>query len=337
MHLRRAFTLIELLVVVAIIGIMVALLFPALQAAREAARRASCQNNIKQLGLAVHFYHDLHKQLPPLYTNSQKATFTTQFGLETYSWRALILSFMEEHSLYDSINVTELATHATNRAAIDQVIPMFSCPSTPRSSLTARGLWHGRSQFDEILQAAVTDYNGSAGYVEAGITSRQRVCDPSVTLHYWEESWIPGVFGEVLYGKLVWDPPTVRKVNFAQITDGLSHTVLVLERAGLPDQYFEGGAKVEPHEPPKYRTWGNVGLWAISGSENLNQIYHQTDSPLVNFDNMLGLYSFHPGGVHIALADGSVHFMADSVNTSLVLALVSRVGSEVVDLSGLQN
>ena len=82
----------------------------------------------------------------------------------------------------------------------------------------------------------------------------------------------------------------MRKINFGQITDGLSHTALILERAGLPDQYFEGGAKFEPHDPPQYRTWGNVGLWAISGCEQFNQIYRQTGKPLVNFDNMLGLY-----------------------------------------------
>lgn len=187
-----------------------------------------------------------------------------------------------------------------------------------------------------MLSAATTDYNGCSGYVEAGITSRQDVCDPSRTDYFWEETFVPGVWGEVIYAGAVWDPPSVRKINFAQITDGLSHTALILERAGLPDQYFDGGAKFELHDPPQYRTWANVGLWAISGYEQFNQIYHQTDKPLVNYDNMLGLYSFHPGGVHLAMADGSMHFVKDSVDTPIMLALISREGGEVVDLSAIQ-
>jgi prepilin-type N-terminal cleavage/methylation domain-containing protein/prepilin-type processing-associated H-X9-DG protein len=332
---RKAFTLVELLVVIAIIGILVALLLPAIQAAREAARRASCQNNIKQLALAVHGYHDVHKELPPLYTNSRTAKFALSFGLETYAWRTLILPHIEEQSLHDALIFTEYATHANNQAPINRAVASFTCPSTPRTSSAARGLWHGRSQFDEALTAAETDYNGSAGYVEAGITSRQSICDPSVTQHFWDEAWTPGVFGEVVHGKAVWELPSVRKINFGKITDGLSHTAMILERAGLPDQHFENGQKLEPHDPPQFRTWGNVGLWAISGCEQFNQIYHQTDKPLVNFDNMVGLYSFHPGGAHVALADGSVQFLGDSVDTDLILAMVSRAGSEVVDLSNL--
>ena len=244
MRHRQAFTLVELLVVIAIIGILVALLLPAVQAAREASRRASCQNNIKQLALAVHAYHDAHKALPPLYTNIPNAKFTTQFGLNTYSWRTLLLPYIEEQPLHAAISFAVNATDASNQVAINHVISAFSCPSTPRSASAARGLWHGRSQFDEALTAATTDYNGTAGFVEMGVTSRQLICDPSITQYFWQEVWTPGIFGEVIYGKVIWDAPTVRKVNFSHVTDGLSNTMLLLERAGLPNQYFEGGANL---------------------------------------------------------------------------------------------
>lgn len=336
MNDRKAFTLVELLIVIAIIGMLVALLLPAIQAAREAARRTSCQSNLKQLALAVHAYHDVHHELPPLYTVSSKAAFSLSFGLETFSWRSLILPHVEEQALRDAINFAEVATHPSNQAAANRQVSIFVCPSVWRSSGTARGLWKGRSQFDEALAAATADYNGSAGYVEAGVTSRQLICNPSVTVHFWDEAFTPGVFGEVRHGSTVFDMPTVRKARFNQITDGLSHTAMVLERAGLPDQHFEGGQKTEPHEPPQYRTWGNVGLWAISGCEQFNQVYHQTDKPLINFDNMVGLYSFHPGGAHVALADGSVQFLSDVTEAKNILAMVSRSGGETIELATFQ-
>jgi prepilin-type N-terminal cleavage/methylation domain-containing protein len=267
-RLLHGFALVELLVVIAIIGVLVALLLPAIQAAREAARRAQCQNNIRQLALAVHGHHDLHKELPPLYTAGRNAKFALAFGLETYSWRALILTYVEEQSVQNALNFAESSTHASNQTAINRAVEVFFCPSAPRTSSIVRGLWKGRSQFDETLTAAPADYNGSGGYVEAGVTSRQSICDPSTTQHFWEESLVPGVFGEVVYGKAVWEPPKVWKTSFRQITDGLSQTALILERAGLPDQYFEGGAKLEPHEPPQYRTWGNVGLWRSAAASS---------------------------------------------------------------------
>jgi prepilin-type N-terminal cleavage/methylation domain-containing protein len=328
---RNAFTLIELLIVIAIVGVLVALLLPAIQAAREAGRRVNCQNHVKQLALAVHAYHDALKMLPPLYTPATTAKFTANFGLETHSWRTLALRFIEEKPLFDRIDFTKTATHADNQQSINHSISLFNCPSTPRTERLARGLWHGRSQFDEALVAATADYNGSAGYIEAGLASRELICDPSRTITYWERNLFAGAWGEVVYGEAVWDPPTVRKVNFKRITDGLSHTALILERAGLPDQHYDGDDKCAPHDPPTNRTWGNVGLWAVSGLERFNYIYHQTDVGLVNIDNLLGLYAFHPGGAHAALADGAVRFLANSTESEVVMALVSRDGGEVLN------
>jgi prepilin-type processing-associated H-X9-DG protein len=284
----------------------------------------------------VHTYHDAYNELPPLYTIAQNVKSTLSFGLETHSWRTLILPYIEEQALRDTITLSEAATHATNQPAASRSISVFICPSTQRAGSLIRGLWHGRSQFDETLIAARADYNGSGGHVEAGVTSRQSICEPSITFHFWEESFVSGAFGEVIFGKAVWELPTVRKVKLSHITDGLSQTALVLERAGLPDQYFEGGAKFEPHEPPAYRTWGNVGLWAISGCEQFNQVYHQTGKPLVDFDNMLGLFSFHPGGAHVAFADGSVQFITDATADDTILALISRDGGELTNFDRIR-
>ena len=311
---RNAFTLIELLVVIAIIGVLVALLLPAIQAAREAARRASCQNNLKQLALGVHAYHDAYKSLPSLYNGRQEPRTGVSFGLDTFSWQTMILPYIEEQNLRQLFDYRLRATDLDSQPAVNQLLPVTSCPSTPRSTLIARGLWASRGKFNETLMAATTDYASSEGYL-TGL-----VC-------------IPGAWGELVPGESYWTTPTVRKVSFTHIADGLSKTTLILERACLPDHYFESGRKVELHDPPKFRTWGNVGLWAISAETLLNHLQIEGDTPIVNGDNLHGLYSFHPGGAQVVFVDGSVQFIHDSIDTKSMLRAVLREGGEMVDPS----
>jgi prepilin-type processing-associated H-X9-DG protein len=130
--------------------------------------------------------------------------------------------------------------------------------------------------------------------------------------------------------------PRIRKVEFTHITDGLTNTTAILERAGLPDHYSKGGTRFEPHDPPAFRTWGNVGLWAISAEMLLNHLQPEAGAPIVNHDNLHGLYSFHPGGTHVAFYDGSVHFLRESIETATMLALITREGGELVDVGALQ-
>jgi prepilin-type N-terminal cleavage/methylation domain-containing protein/prepilin-type processing-associated H-X9-DG protein len=312
---RNAFTLIELLVVIAIIGVLVALLLPAIQAARESARRTSCQNNLKQLALGVHSYHDAYQALPSLYNGRQEPRTGVSFGLDTFSWQTMILPYIEEQNLRKLFDYRLRATDLANQPAVNELLPITSCPSTPRSTLIARGLWSSRGKLNETLTAATTDYSSSEGYLEGLVDC------------------IPGAWGELVPGETYWTAPTVRRVSFVHITDGLSKTTLILERAGLPDHYFESGRKIEPHDPPKFRTWGNVGLWAISAETLLNHLQIETGVPAVNGDNLHGLYSFHPGGAQVAFVDGSVQFIQDSMDAKTMLALVSREGGEVVDPS----
>jgi prepilin-type N-terminal cleavage/methylation domain-containing protein/prepilin-type processing-associated H-X9-DG protein len=314
---RKAFTLVELLIVVAIIGVLVALLVPAVQAAREAARRASCQNNLKQLGLGVHEYHDVHEVLPSLYNGPQKILRSVSFGLDTFSWQTVILPFVEETDLQERIDFTRLATDPMNQSAINQLFPIARCPSTPRASAIARGLWYDRGQFNEKLTAATSDYGSSGGY-----TNGLQDC-------------VHGSWAEVEFGETEW-LPRVPKIKLADITDGLSKTTLILERAGLPDRHFNSGNTVEPHDPPRFRTWGNVGLWAISAETLVHYLQEQPGVPIVNGDNLHGVFSFHPGGAHVAFADGSVQFVRDTISSKTLFALITRAGGEVVDLHSIQ-
>jgi prepilin-type N-terminal cleavage/methylation domain-containing protein/prepilin-type processing-associated H-X9-DG protein len=309
---RHGFTLIELLVVVAIIGVLVALLVPAVQAARESARRTTCTSNLKQLALGVHGYHDTYGSMPRLYNGPQEPRTGVSFGLDTYSWQTMILPYIEERNLRELFNYQLRATDAGSQPAINQQLAITTCPSTPRTAVIARGLWIGRGKFEESLTAATTDYASSEGVLQG------RDC-------------LAGAWGELVGGESYWDAPTVRKVSFKNNTDGLSKTTLILERAGLPDHYFESGRKVEPHDPPKFRTWGNVGLWAISAESLLNHVQIEDGTPIVGGDNLHGLYSFHPGGAHVTLVDGSVQFAPDSSDTKAMVALITREGGDQAD------
>lgn len=317
LNFRSGFTLVELLIVIAIISALVALLLPAVQAARESARRATCENNLKQYLLGVHSYHEAHHLLPPLYNGPQKLTRGATIGLDTFSWQTMVLPYIEQGALQKEFDYTRYATDVVNQSGVTKLLLIASCPSTPRTSLVARGLWFERGQFNEKLSAATTDYASSEGYLDGLVDC------------------VPGAWGELVPGSGYFDSPKVRKVGFAQITDGLSNTTLILERAGLPDHYFASGTKFEPHEPPTFRTWGNVGLWAISAEMLLNHLQLDTGMPVVNGDNLHGLYSFHPNGVDVAFADNSVRFIGASIDAKVMLALVSRDGDEVIDHSAI--
>lgn len=315
MRRREAFTLVELLIVVAIIGVLVALLLPAVQSAREAARRTTCINNLKQLTLGVHGYHDARHVLPPLY-NGRLDWRSVSFGLETFSWRAEILPFIEQRELFKQFDYAQYATDAKSQAAVNVSLTVMSCPSTPRSAPTARGLWFGRSQFNEALTAATTDYTSSEGYIEGA-------------------DCITGSWGEVVRGE-PGDPLTLRAIGFGDVTDGLSNTTLVIEQAALPNHFFQRGAMFEPHEPPQFRTWGNVGLWAISAETLRNHLKVVEGEPIVNGDNLHGMYSFHPAGAHAAFADGSVRLISETIDVKIMLALITRDGQETASQGDLR-
>jgi prepilin-type processing-associated H-X9-DG protein len=226
----------------------------------------------------------------------------------------MILPYVEEQLIQREIDYTKSATDAANQPGMNRVFAMANCPSTPRTSALAHGLWFGRAEFNETLSAAVTDYASSEGFVD-GLDC------------------IAGAWGQIVRGVGYWDAPTLKKVKFADITDGSAKTTLILERTGLPDHYFDSGRTIEPHQPPQYRTWGNVGLWAISAERLMNDLQIQTGVPIIGGDNLHGLYSFHPGGAHVALVDGSVQFIHDSIDTNVMFALITRSGGETVDLS----
>lgn len=203
---RRAFTLVELLVVIAIIGLLVALLLPAVQAAREAARRMSCQNNLRQMGIGLHNYHDTLKSFPigaleMRYLRNRDGSLKYPNGVQI-AWSALLLPFVEQTPLHDTIDFGKGYDSPENAVAAAQVLSVYICPSVSHDAL----LVHNR---------AVIDYGGIYG---ERITSRN---DPPK--------------GTMLY---------TRAITIADITDGTSNTLIISEDSAWKDGQWINGLNI---------------------------------------------------------------------------------------------
>jgi len=274
----RGFTLIELLVVIAIIAILVALLLPAVQQAREAARRSSCKNNLKQIGLALHNYHDTHNVLPPMVvrnvfdehigTNTDNPS---EENVENWGWQAFLLPFIEQGPLYDAAGIGQgrfLQAEENNRATV--VITTYRCPSDP-------GPARGRQRF--LTSGAGSNYgaiNSHRNGAWAGGTS--------ATGAFWANS----------------------DTRFRNITDGLSNTMAVGE---CTDQLRGVQMFLKAWAGCKKGNGGNcLDDVALSGRWPMN------DTTTTNVDRRAeALSSQHKGGAQILLFDGSVRFLSENV------------------------
>jgi len=266
---RSGFTLVELLVVITIIGILIALLLPAVQAAREAARRMQCSNNLKQMGLAIHNYMSSHREYFP-----SGSPGPGKHGLFTH-----MLPFLEQKTVYDDI---DWSVYPNESGHFYTQIPPYVCPTYPHPAVN-RDLdpwWHN---------GAMTTYQGVGGVILSG--SQAVVVSPSGDMPY------NGIFG---YG-------IVHRVS--DVTDGLSNTLAMGE-------YVHKSPNAA--QPGKVRAWIMGAPTTYSGSYafkvvelNVNSGVH-TEIPGVPFTH-LPLGSYHPGGANFLVADGSVHFLSESV------------------------
>jgi prepilin-type N-terminal cleavage/methylation domain-containing protein/prepilin-type processing-associated H-X9-DG protein len=337
----RGFTLVELLVVIAIIGILIALLLPAVQAAREAARRTQCNNNLKQLGLAIHNYHDINKKLVPRVAGPLTPNNAYLNGL------VRTLPFIEQQVVYDRINRIETYNGTVygpwganpwnaNYVPYQTRIPAFLCPSDPQSGVAASG------------QVGRCSYHLSCGDYAS----------------WWGEPTIRGAFKVgVLYAS--WSSWYSGMDGFAGITDGLSRTVAISER-GIPDSTTQGTitTDVAINQPTaanntpttaspiacmataggsnRYKVstgnWGPGSFsygWQGRNAEISTIMPPNSPSCAMYADDwnavMFTATSYHPGGVNALFLDGSVTFIGDNINTgnlalSPVISGPSRYG-----------
>ncbi|QDV32990.1 DUF1559 domain-containing protein [Tautonia plasticadhaerens] len=315
----RGFTLIELLVVIAIIGVLIALLLPAVQSAREAARRAQCTNNLKQIGIAMHNYADTHGGLPPTaFAKGPSGSFppaARQPNLEQFGgWGVQILGFIEQPQVYHAYNFDWGFHMDPNQTAVRTVMSVYLCPSTPDSGTTVPGVvrFSGNSGTpDPQLSAAPGDYFTARSYVDPWYT------DPRIEHN----------------GAL----DSSKHTPFARIRDGLSNTMLAYECAGKPDYYVENRL-VRPNDPTT--AWFSHGAWA--GFMNMRIVSfiggeYEYDGPcVINCHNgWNAVYSFHPGGVNMLACDGSVRFIKETAAKSVIKSYVSRAEGEVISADQL--
>jgi len=299
MRSRRSsgFTLVELLVVIAIIGVLVALLLPAVQAAREAARASSCKNNLRQLGVALHNYHDTMNRFP-----SGWCTLPEESGSHSHDevapgwgWTVSLLPFMEQNNLYNSLHHHEHIDADENQAARETIIKTLICPSDPADKTFTIGGGGGHDHEDD---------GGHAHSVDEG-----------TPLFLVSKSNYPGVFGT----NEIEDAPAAgngaffmnSNLSMANFTDGLSNTFVVGERHSKRGGSLWQGIVEEANEP----------MARILGVAD-----HGPNSLEHHFEDFT---SAHPAGVQFLAGDGSVHRISNSIAIEVYRALCTRSGGEV--------
>lgn len=290
---RRAFTLIELLVVIAIIAVLIALLLPAVQQAREAARRSQCRNNVKQVMLAFHNYHDSNNGFPNRHSLSGTSL------VNGHGWGVKLLPFLEQAQLYANWNNSKSFFDVENQPVVMTPIAVYMCPSTPGNP---RVMDLGASGKPVTSQGIAGDY---VVFHQITATGSGATCSPCNTA-------APKTAGTV--------------TPIAAITDGTSNTIMMAEEAGRPD-YYIGRVKQASNAGLFNNTfWGG---WAAYQSVT-GQGWNAAATPAaggvyaMNRSNSQGVYSFHVGGAMFGLCDGSVRFISENIALSTLVALWTR-------------
>jgi len=305
---RVGFTLIELLVVIAIIAVLIGLLLPAVQKIREAAARMKCQNNLKQIGLALHNYQTTTGYFPPgalrSPTSGTVGPFYQKFGVTAnrvrHSWAIFILPYLEQESLHRGYNINADWASLANKPVIETPLTIFTCPTTPGGS----DRFNEKTVNGVFIRAAAGDYAPNNAY-GAALESAGFVD-------------IAALRNGVLQVNQSWSVPEVR--------DGTSNTSIIAECAGRPDLY-RAGMLVTVN--------GRLdGGWGDHENEYITHGYNAagTVSPgpcHTNCTNNNEVYSFHSGGANHVFGDGSVHFIRASMDIRLFVKFLTRSGDDL--------
>ncbi|MCA9079990.1 MAG: DUF1559 domain-containing protein [Planctomycetaceae bacterium] len=299
---NRGFTLIELLVVIAIIAILIALLLPAVQQAREAARRSQCKNNMRQLGLGLHNYHDTFNTFPPGWIGATAGAPDVE-GLNGFSWGTMTLPYIEQAPLYNQLNFNASIIDPANLPYLRRTIATFRCPSDPQPD--EWDIEEEGSPGTVLASLATANYVGVFGSGPAQPGGRD--------LHDCE-----GFVGQCTGNGLFFHNSKIGMRNF---TDGTSNSIIVGERMTRPR-----GATVDT-----FSTWsGAVPEGEEAFSRTLGIVDHPPNAGNHGTIHQDDFSSHHTGGAQFVLGDGHVRFVSENIDESVYQHLSTIAGGEVI-------
>ena len=321
---RRGITMVELLVSMVIVAIIVGITLPAIQSARESARRIQCQNNLRQILIATQSHHTAHGALPSFYNGTALSYPLREWDLfHMHSWRVPLLPYLEQSQLKEQLKWDALATAPENTSVAQTVVPTFICPSGGDPTVMGWGLRHesidvppGRIQEKDRYYVVRSDYDAMAGIQVLPDPFPGNTNVSSVEFVRW------GIWGWPVFDTGLTTGSQLsryRQGKFRDVSDGLSNTIAVVERSGKPIAMLNGKPNVTPGNPNADYP-GQVG-WSASNtfdwSINKNGIG-------VNESNSGGIFSFHPDGANVGIADGSVRFLSGSTDFKTLVKLYGR-------------
>jgi len=323
MTVRRAFTIIELLVVIVIIGMLIALLLPAVQAVRSAARKVSCQNKMKQLGIALHNYHDSHNVFPyATYIHLQEnGTTRIRCSMITH-----LLPFIEQSAIYDLYDFSANFQNARNRQARECPIPLLVCPESESPRICRKEV---ASADSDTKSFTVDDYASCPALKNVRVYN----------------SYESNVYKVLFDAGLITARTDLRSVlrkydnengditpaSFSTVADGLSNSMMLFECVGRPHKWINTNGRrvrydpnVSPREPIQGEWWDDLSFAKGSSLCNGTQLF--------NCNNWREVFSFHQGGSNFTFGDGAVRFLRETISPEVYFSLFTAAEGDTVTL-----